>query len=279
MIAALIAAVVVGTWNGNWFPSGRAEHRANEDVERATIRAAGAMLRAGIDRLDPLATNDIVLCVNEVRGPRVARALAEAVGRTNLAVAVVTGYRRRDRYDMQQDVILTTLPVASATWSVWKSKDKVKPPRGYARADLVFAPAVTAAVVAVHFKSNYGATDDAKKADNRLKRTLAAEQLAALLKPARKTAAIPALIAGDFNADPWRNEFAGETLFVTLSDAGFANTLASLPAKDRGTHPNRKWGDSCLDYILVRGLAAGTTVLGDALELSDHRPVFVLVTP
>ena len=29
----LLAAVVVGTWNGNWFPSGRAEHRAHPDVE------------------------------------------------------------------------------------------------------------------------------------------------------------------------------------------------------------------------------------------------------
>ena len=32
-LAVMLAAVVVGTWNGNWFPTGRAEHRAHPDVE------------------------------------------------------------------------------------------------------------------------------------------------------------------------------------------------------------------------------------------------------
>ena len=43
-IAAMLAALVVGTWHGNWFPSGRAEHRAHPDVEAATIEAAAKML-------------------------------------------------------------------------------------------------------------------------------------------------------------------------------------------------------------------------------------------
>ena len=44
-IASILLALVVGTWNGEWFPSGRAEHRASDEVERETIRAAGQMLR------------------------------------------------------------------------------------------------------------------------------------------------------------------------------------------------------------------------------------------
>ena len=41
----IFAAVVVGTWNGNWFPSGRAEHRAHPDVEAATSAAALSVAR------------------------------------------------------------------------------------------------------------------------------------------------------------------------------------------------------------------------------------------
>ena len=68
----MLAAVVVGTWNGNWFPSGRAEHRAHPDVEEATSKAAAAMLARGLAKADPEGTNDVVLCLHEMRGPRAA---------------------------------------------------------------------------------------------------------------------------------------------------------------------------------------------------------------
>jgi endonuclease/exonuclease/phosphatase family metal-dependent hydrolase len=284
MLKALLAAVVVGTWNGNWFPSGRAEHRAHPDVEAATIKAVGAMLRGGIDALDPAGTNDLVLCFNEIRGPRVARELCSAIGRTNLSVAVVTGYRRRDRFDQQQDVIMTTLPVAEASWSLWKSSKGVRPPRGYAMAKVVVAPAVTSTVYAVHLKSNYGATTDELRAANREKRRLPIEQLVEMESPGKsrkKDAPLergPAIIAGDFNADRWRREFAGETIFARLEEAGFENVLALLPEGSRGTHPNRRWGDSALDYIYVRGLEVkGPPSILPAGDLSDHQPVFALV--
>ena len=44
----LLAAVTIGTWNGEWFPSGRAEHRAAPEIEQGAVRAAGRMLRAGL---------------------------------------------------------------------------------------------------------------------------------------------------------------------------------------------------------------------------------------
>ena len=72
MFAALLAAVVVGTWNGNWFPSGRAEHRAHPNVEEATSIAAAKMLARGLAEIDPSGTNDVILCLHEMRGPRAA---------------------------------------------------------------------------------------------------------------------------------------------------------------------------------------------------------------
>ena len=111
-LLVVLAAVIVGTWNGNWFPSGRAEHRAHPDVERATIDAAAKMIAAGLERLDPEGTNDVILCLGEMRGPKVVSNLVERIGRPGLKTAIVSAYRRRDRFDMQQNAIATTLPVA-----------------------------------------------------------------------------------------------------------------------------------------------------------------------
>ena len=114
---SLIAAVVVGTWNGNWFPSGRAEHRAHPDVEAATISASARMLADGLRGIDPEGTNDVILCLNEIRGPSAASNLVAQIGRSGLRVMSISGYRRRDRFDQQQDVIATT----SCCWSDRKS--------------------------------------------------------------------------------------------------------------------------------------------------------------
>ena len=274
----LFAAVVVGTWNGNWFPSGRAEHRAHPDVEAATASAAAKMLADGLKAVDPDGTNDVILCLNEIRGPRVASNLVAQIGRKGLRVAAISGYRRRDRFDQQQDVIATTLPVAEAHWSKWKVAGKSTPPRGYAFAAVVVDPATTANVYAVHLKSNYGATTAEIKALNREKRTLAIAQVEEQERPKRGRAKRPVIVAGDMNADRWRKEFRDEKLFGILEAAGFANALAPLPADARGTHPSRAYGDSALDYIFCRGLdPVGRPCIVPNDGLSDHRAVFVLL--
>ena len=268
---------MVGTWNGNWFPSGRAEHRAHPDVEAATITAAARMLADGLKAVDAAGTNDVILCLNEIRGPRAASNLVAQIGRKDLRVAIVSGYRRRDRFDQQQDVIATTLPVAEAHWSKWKVAGKETPPRGYAFAAVVVDPATTANVYAVHLKSNYRAKG-AEIALNREKRTRAIAQIAEQERRKRGRPFRPVVVAGDMNADKWGKEFAEEKLFGILEDAGFANPLGDLPPKARGTHPSAKWGDSALDYIFCRGLKsveAPRIVPNDGL--SDHFALFVLL--
>ena len=272
-IAAIIAAIVVGTWNGNWFPSGRAEHRAHPDVEAATSRAAAKMLSDGLASVDPEGTNDVILVLNEIRGPRSASNLVAQIGRKGLSVASISAYRRRDRFDQQQDVIATTLPVAAKGWSVWKNHKKETPPRGYAFASLVLSPAVTATVFAVHLKSNYGATTEEIRELNRAKRLHAAEQLA---KQTSRDAC--AVVAGDMNADPWRKEFAKDAMFDVFAAAGFANLMSLAPPEGRGTHPHRRYGDSCLDHILCKGLSVVSppkVVPNDSL--SDHYAVFAVI--
>ena len=273
----IVAAVIVGTWNGNWFPSGRAEHRAHPDVEAATIRASAKMLADGLKALDPLGTNDVILCLNEIRGPRVASNLVEQIGRAGLRVAVVTGYRIRDRFDYQQDVIATTLPVAEAHWSRWRQNGKTTAPRGFAFAAVVVDPATTANVYAVHLKSNYGATTAEIAALNRAKRTAAIDQVVQQEKPKRGKARRPVVVAGDMNADGSRKEFAGEELFGLLADAGFSDAIELLPEKERGTHPSRTYGDSALDHVFCRDFPfAGRPLIVPNDGLSDHLALFAV---
>lgn len=279
--AVLLAAVTVCTWNGEWFPSGRAEHRDTPENEARTIAAAGKLLSEGFAKADPTGTNDIILCLNEIRNAEAADGLLKAIGRTNLSVAVISGYRRRDRFDMQQDVIATTLPVVEANWSRWKNAWASTPPRGYAHALIELSPAVTASVYAVHLKSNYGQTTDSQAVTNRLKRTLAINQLIAQEKPKRGKNGGPMIIAGDFNADKWSPAFASETIFKSLEDAGFQNPLERISPVLRVTHPGSgRFGDSVLDYVFLRALDfVGNPLVVPAGEVSDHSPVFVIINP
>jgi len=277
--ALLLSAVTVCTWNGQWFPSGRAEHRAAPEVEARTIEAAAKMLRDGLDKADPTGGNDVILCLNEIRGPKAAKALCDAIGRTNLAVVAVSGYRRRDRFDQQQDVIATTLPVAGSGWSRWKNAKADTPPRGFAYADIVLEPATTARVYVVHLKSNYGQTTEELVRRNRAKRSVAIAQLVDQEKPKRGKRKRPVVVAGDFNADAWRKEFEAEEIFKALENAGFLNVLSSLDPAMRITFPRRgKFGGSTLDYIMVRDLAVeGEPFVTQAGKVSDHNPVFAVL--
>lgn len=279
--AFLVAAVTVGSWNGKWFPSGRAEHRAAPHIEARTVAEAGTMLREGLKKADPYGTNDVIICLNEMRGPKVVNELIAAIGRTNLTCAVITAYRRRDRFDMQQDAILTTLPVVAANWSKWKNHKAETPPRGYAHARVVFPGSVTTEVYSVHLKSNYGQTNEKTARLNRAKRSRAIEQLVDQERPRRGRKNVPVIIAGDLNADKWSEDFKKDTIFETLAEAGFITPLEFLPPEKRITYPKSgKWGGTALDYIFIRGLRMSSGARAQIIsagEISDHDAVFINV--
>ena len=238
------------------------------------------MLAAGLRAVDPKGANDVILCFNEIRGPKAASNLVAHIRRAGLRVVSVSGYRRRDRFDQQQDVIATTLPVVESRWGRWRGNGKVTPPRGYAFAAVVIDPATTANVYAVHLKSNYGATTDEIAALNRDKRTESVRQLLSGERRHRDRPTRPVIVAGDMNADKWRREFADEKMIGLFASAGFANPLADLPPESRGTHPSRRWGDSALDYVFVRGLrTSGLPRIVPNDGLSDHYALFTVLVP
>ncbi len=280
--ASLLLALVVGTWNGNWFPSGRAEHRASPEREEETIALAAKMLGAGLKAVDPEGTDDVVLCLNEMRSPEIVTNLLSRIGRDDLRAAVVTAYRRRDRFDQQQDAIATTMPVAARGWSLFlrAKKREETPPRGYAFAAVVSdGGAVTTRVYAVHLKSEYGATTDEKRRLNRVKRGAAIEQLVRMEAPSkRRKNAVPsrAVIAGDMNADRSDKYFAKETFFKALDEAGFVDAFEGLGPDERDTHPSKRWGPSTLDYVFSRRLGEPKKVHVERTNgASDHNAVFV----
>ncbi len=279
LLSFLFAATVVCTWNGNWFPSGDSEHRKHPTVEAATIRASAEMLARGLAEVDPAGTNDLIFCFNEFRRDAVTN-LVRAIGRTNLVVAAVSGYRRRDRFDYQQDVIATTLPIVSAGWEKFSNAKRETPPRGYAYAALVFSPTTTGLVYVTHLKSNYRAKDAEAVRLNRAKRTRAMTEILAREEETSKGARRPVVIAGDMNADCWADEFKDEEIFRLIDAKGYINALSLLSPDVRWTYPSRsaKYRNSALDYVFSRALkpvGLPRVVAND--NLSDHNALFVVL--
>ncbi|MBO5643593.1 MAG: endonuclease/exonuclease/phosphatase family protein [Kiritimatiellae bacterium] len=283
LIASILFSLVVGTWNGNWFPSGRAEHRASPEKENETTRLAAEMLSKGLAKIDPEGDDDVVICLNEMRNASVVSNLISKMTRKDLYLSVITRYRRRDRFDQQQDAIITSMPVASKGWAVFKkSSDWQKnPPRGYAFSEVISdCGAVTTHVYSVHLKSEYGATSEQIRRSNRYKRGIAIEQIVNMEKPkgrGKKKQSSPVIIAGDLNADRWQEYFSKETLFHTLFNAGFLDAFEGLEKEKRSTRDSRKWGSSTIDYVFYRQVGEVKAVHVEKTNgASDHNAVFVL---
>ena len=272
----LVASVLAGTWNLQWFPSGRAEHRASPRVEAANVKDAADVVHAGFGR-----RKGVILFFQELRGAEAASNLVAAVEAKGLKLAVVSAFRERDgRLGWQQVAIATDYPVVDANFAYWKRKKKTVAPRGYAYALLDCGSDDMVACYAVHLKSNYGAKTVEQKMANAAKRAICTEQLAESTKnlcapDGRKVSRV--IIAGDFNADAFAESDVGETTFSLLLAAKFKNCWDGAPLSERGTHPGRfRWPDSTLDYVFHRGFARQTMRrLSPLVPLSDHRMAWV----
>ena len=262
----LIFAVLAGSWNLKWFPSGRAEHRASARVESANIEDAADVIRAN------LKGSGRVLFLQELRDANACSNLVTAIGDTNLNVAVATAFRdfRDNRLQWQQLGIVTDLPVIKAEWRYSKKADGMFVPRGYAYALLDGGEEGRIACFCIHLKSNYGAKKAAKKKENMLKREAAIRQV---LAAAGNCGADKILIAGDFNSDRFQKAFKDERMFPMLESAGFKDGWEGTDPSERGTHPgSSRYPDSTLDYVFYKGYSrCASRFLAPAVPVSDHR--------
>ena len=262
----LIFAVLAGSWNLKWFPSGRAEHRASARVESANIADAADVIRSN------LKGSGRIMFLQEMRDAKACSNLVVAIGDTNLKVAVATAFRdfRDNRLQWQQLGIVTDLPVIKAEWRYSKKADGMFVPRGYAYALLDGGEEGRIACFCVHLKSNYGARKAAKKKENMLKREAAIRQV---LAAAEKCGADRILIAGDFNSDRFQRAFKDERMFPMLESAGFKDGWEGTDPSQRGTHPgSSRYPDSTLDYVFYKGHSrCASRSLAPAVPVSDHR--------
>ena len=262
----LIFAVLAGSWNLKWFPSGRAEHRASARVESANIADAADVIRSN------LKGSGRIMFLQEMRDAKSCTNLVVAIGDTNLKVAVASAFRdfRDNRLQWQQLGIVTDLPVIKAEWRYSKKADGMFVPRGYAYALLDGGEEGRIACFCVHLKSNYGAKKAAKKKENMLKREAAIRQV---LAAAENCGADKILIAGDFNSDRFQRAFKDERIFPMLESAGFKDAWEGTDPSQRGTHPGRsRYPDSTLDYVFYKGYSrCASRFLAPAAPVSDHR--------
>ena len=262
----LVFAVLAGSWNLKWFPSGRAEHRASMRVEAANIADAADVVR------ENLKDRGRIMFLQEMRDAQACSNLVGAIGDANLKVAVVSAFRdfRDNRLQWQQLGIITDLPVIETKWEyAWKA-DGMFVPRGYAYALLDGGKEGKIACFCVHLKSNYGARKPAKKLENMLKREAGMRQV---LEAAKTCGADKVLIAGDFNSDRFQMAFKSERIFHMLESAGFKDGWGDAPLAERGTHPgNTRYPDSTLDYVFHKGFSrCASRTLVRSVPVSDHR--------
>ena len=262
----LIFAVLAGSWNLKWFPSGRAEHRSSARVESANIADAADVIRANLKGAGR------VLFLQEMRDAKACSNLVVAIGDTNLKVAVASAFRdfRDNRLQWQQLGIVTDMPVLKTEWKYSKKADGMFVPRGYAYALLDGGEEGRIACFCVHLKSNYGAKKAAKKKENMLKREAAIRQV---LAAAENCGADKILIAGDFNSDRFQRAFKDERIFSMLESAGFRDAWEGADPSQRGTHPgSSRYSDSTLDYVFYKGYSrCASHSLAPAVPVSDHR--------
>jgi endonuclease/exonuclease/phosphatase family metal-dependent hydrolase len=263
----LIFAVLAGTWNLKWFPSGRAEHRASPRVEQANISDAAEVvktyMRPGKGR---------ILFLQEMRDAAACTNLVAATGDTSLRVVCATAFRdfRDNRLQWQQLGIVSDLPILKTYWKYAQKADGMFVPRGYAYALLDGGKEGKIACFCVHLKSNYGARRAEKKRENMIKREAMIRQV---LGAAAKAGAKKVIIAGDFNSDRFQKQFKDEKIFALLDTADFSDGWNGSQANERGTHPgNTRWPDSTLDYVFHKGFdKTAMRTLAPAHPVSDHR--------
>ena len=131
LASAVSADVLTATWNIRWFPSGRAEHRAPPEVEKATVQGAAELVRSELaKRRKP--SDHVILFFQEMRDESACSNLVAAIGDKTLSLVSMSAFREFDRrLGWQQSGIVSDLPVVEASFSYWRRSHKVLPPRGF----------------------------------------------------------------------------------------------------------------------------------------------------
>lgn len=250
--------VLVTTWNMRWFPSGLADLRNDEAVERTTIAGAGRALAGAIADQTRKSGADVIAFAQEVRDEESMSNLVAAVGVDGLKVVSVSNFKDGDVPVWQQVAILSTLPVIDKGYAVWSRGSGVVIPRGFAYAVLDGGEAGPIACFSLHLKSNVnrGGTE-VENQKNIYKREAASAQVLAVVKKMRD--AFPGknlrvVVGGDFNTNDDDLAYVSESTLRAFYGAHFRSCFRDLKREQKITHPGSGiYPDATFDYILYRG--------------------------
>ncbi len=257
------APLKVVTWNLEWFPGKRPTASAEE---------ADAHMKSAREALKKI--NPDVFVATEVRDWAAFEELVSVV--PDLTTHVVSSFIDPETGEIrpQQVGIASKLTCRAATWEAWKA-NVPNISRGFSFAALEKKDGGLLMVYGTHLKSNRG--DPADVAAMRLDQTKQLIAQRGVVEKAFFGKNIAGWIAaGDFNTNH-DNQFPLCKVVEEMTAAGFRNTWADTPQKDRLTwvsRPDSQFKPTTFDYIFSLGLGdLNATLLASPAEISDHRAV------
>ena len=261
------APLKVVTWNIEWFPGKRPTASANE-VEKHMRDA-----RAALVKLNP----DVFIGV-EIRDWAAFDELVSAV--PGLKTHVVSNFVDPETGEIrnQQIGIASKLTCRGASWEPWKA-NVPEISRGFAFAALEKPAGGLLMVYGNHFKSNRGdAADVAAMRLDQAKQLVAHREVTTKAFVAAKIDGF--ILTGDFNTNH-DGQFPLCKVVEEFTAAGFRNTWADTPAKDRQTWRNRPgspFEPTTFDYYFTSGLGdLKAVMIATPMSISDHAAIGLAV--
>lgn len=255
-------AIKVAFWNVQWFP-GRGPNPTRGQEKKQIASVHGDLARMDVD----------VLGMEEVRDFDSATIAIEPL--RDFKVDVISNFPPRENQKIsQQAAIASRLQPISAWAELWKSGEKVLPPRGFAFAAYEIAPRQLLLVYALHLKSNRGIARENMALREESIHQLAAH-MQAMTKAYAKLGSLMWIVGGDFNTSPDNSELAVEKTMPALRAEGFSWVWENIPFANRYTRlPDRRYPPACDDHIFYRGLTLRrASVLKTSAQSSDHRAI------
>lgn len=262
-----LQAQKVVIWNLEWYPG-----KTRDPAPPAAQTAHAEAVKAALKEIDP----DILL-VQEVGNWEAFADLVSVV--PGLKVNVLSLFKDEEGIVARQQVGIASKWGQNSAWfETWKPVPPL-PTRGFAFAALEEASSGKLVFVySVHLKSNRGSTKE-EAALNEGMRNESVRQLIAHFEESKKIygpdRVLGAIIGGDINTN--QDGKFGDTVVADLVKAGFWNTWALTPARERWTwRGNLRFEPITFDYIFLAGFGnPKARLLDPSAETSDHRPVEV----
>lgn len=261
------APLKVVSWNLEWFPGKRPTASAKEADDH--MKDA----REALKKINP----DVFIAI-EVRDWAAFQELVSAV--PGLTTHVVSSFVDPETGELrpQQVGIASKLTCRAASWEAWKA-NVPNISRGFSFAALEKKDGGLLMVYGTHLKSNRGDPAEVAAMRNDQARQLIAQR--PIVEKAFTGKTIAGWIAGgDFNTNH-DGQFPLCKVVEEMTAAGFRNTWADTPQKDRLTwtsRPDSEFKPTTFDYLFTLGLGdLKATMLNTPTDISDHHAIQLTV--